>query len=94
MAIKKSIRNLIIGENVFIESYGEFKQVMLSGQFALIGMVLCSIYAVMDALFGSFETLPVFALSISLLALSIVIHRKGKHCLANYFLLPTINVTV
>ena len=29
MGLKKVIRNLIIGEDKFIESYGEYKQVML-----------------------------------------------------------------
>lgn len=91
---KKWIRNLIIGADTYIESYGEFKQVMLSGQFALIGIVLCSVYGGVAFITGTWESLPVFATTIFFLGLSIFIHRQGDHCLANYFLLPTINVTV
>jgi signal transduction histidine kinase len=91
---KKKIRDLIIGADTYIESYGEFKQVMLSGQFALIGILFCTVYGCMAFLLGSYECLPVFALTIFFLGLSIFIHRQGDHCLANYFLLPTLNITV
>jgi signal transduction histidine kinase len=91
---KKRIRNLIIGSDVYIESYGEFKQVMLSGQFALIGILFCSGYAAIAFFLGTYESLPVYATTIFFLGLSIFIHRQGDHCLANYFLLPTINITV
>ncbi|MBL7859500.1 MAG: HAMP domain-containing histidine kinase [Cyclobacteriaceae bacterium] len=92
--MKKKIRNLIIGEGKFIESEGEYKQVMLSGQFALMGILLLSLYCILDLAYGQFATLPVFTLAIFLLAISIIIHRQGDHCLANYFLLPTLNITV
>jgi signal transduction histidine kinase len=91
---KKRIRNLIIGSDTYIESYGEFKQVMLSGQFGLIGIMLCLLYSSVAVLLAHYEALPVFATTVFFLSLSIFIHRQGDHCLANYFLLPTINVTV
>lgn len=91
---KNTIRNLIIGQDKYIESYGEFKQAMLSGQFALLGMLLCSIYMSFDIAVGRFETVPIFSTAIFFLGISIIIHRQGDHCMANYFLLPTINLTV
>lgn len=91
---KKWVRNLIIGSDTYIDSYGEFKQVMLSGQFALIGIVLCLMYSTVAAALGNFASLPIFITTIFFLGLSIFIHRQGDHCLANYFLLPTINITV
>lgn len=94
MSFKKSVRNLIIGENSYIESYGEFKQVMLSGHFALIGIFLCMMYLFIDLALGTYGNLPVFISAIFLLGLSIMIHRRGDHCLAKYFLLPTINFTL
>ncbi|MBL0742242.1 sensor histidine kinase [Chryseolinea lacunae] len=94
MELKKRVRDLIIGEDKYIESYGEFKQAMLSGQFALIGMCMCLLYLVFDLAAGAYETTPIFLTTIFFLAISIVIHRQGDHCLANYFLLPTINITV
>jgi len=94
MSLKKSIRNLIIGEDKWIDNYAEFKQVMLSGQFALAGIVVCIFYFIADFTYGTWSTLPVLAMAAFFLGLSVFIHRQGDHCLANYFLLPTINVTV
>jgi signal transduction histidine kinase len=94
MRLQKWIRDLIIGEDKYIESYGEFKQVMLSGQFAMIGIALCFIYMVFDIALGTYANIPVFLTAILLLVISIVIHRRGDHCRANYFLLPTINITL
>jgi signal transduction histidine kinase len=94
MVLKKSIRNLIIGEDKFIENYGEYKQVILSGHIALMGIVLCILYFFVDFISGFYHTLPVFTAAIFFLGLSIYIHRHGDHLLANYLLLPTINITV
>ena len=94
MGFNEGIRNLIIGKDKYVESYGEYKQAMLSGQFALIGMVLCFFYMGLDLIFGTWESLPVFLPAIFFLGLSIYIHRHGDHCMANYFLLPTINITL
>lgn len=93
MWLRKLIRDLIIGKN-FIESRGLFKQVMLSGQFALMGMVLCVLYLTVDLLEGTYATFPVYFFNLIFLSISIFIHRQGRHCLANLFLLPTMNITV
>lgn len=94
MRMQKRVRNLIIGEDKYIESHGEYKQVMLSGQFALIGMGYMFFYLMVDLALGNFATLPVLTTGIFVLGLSVFIHRQGDHCLANYFLLPTLNVVV
>lgn len=94
MRLKKGIRNLIIGEDKFIESYAEYKQVMLSGQFALMAIFICLIYFFIDLFTGIYITLPVYGTAIFFLVFSVIIHRQGDHCLANYFLLPTINILV
>lgn len=88
------IRDLIIGKDRFIESHSEYKQVMLSGQYALISIALCLVYVTVDLLSHVYSTSPVFILSVVLLAWSIRLHRKGRHCQANYFLLLTINIMV
>ena len=94
MSMKKGIRNLVIGEGKFIESYAEYKQVMLSGSFALVAILICSIYLLLDIFAECISTMPIYGTAIFLLTLSIFIHRQGDHCFANYFLLPTINITV
>lgn len=92
MAWKKMIRNLIIGKNKYIESYGEYKQAILSGQFALVAICLCFFYMSFDVAIGEYSNVGAFSIAIVLLVVSIFIHRQGDHCLANYFLLPTINI--
>ncbi len=94
MSLKRVIRNLIIGDDKFIESYGEFKQAMLSGQFALIGIVFCVVSAAINFDIGYYETLPVLAGTALFLTLTIIFHRRGNHSVANYFLLATMNISV
>jgi signal transduction histidine kinase len=94
MWLRKWLRDLIIGESNFIESRGLFKQVMLSGQFALMGIVICILYLTVDLLEDTYSTFPVYFINLIFLSMSIYIHRQGRHCLANYFLLPTMNITV
>ncbi len=91
---KKMIRNLIIGKSKYIESYGEYKQAMLSGQFALVAILLCLFYMSFDVVVGIYSNIPIFSAAILLLVITVFIHRQGDHCLANYFLLPTINITL
>jgi signal transduction histidine kinase len=94
MWLRKWVRDLIIGGDNFIESRGLFKQVMLSGQFALMGIVICTLYLTIDLLDHIYSTFPVYFINLIFLCISIYIHRQGRHCLANYFLLPTMNLTV
>lgn len=94
MKAQKVVRDLIIGKDRYIESYGEFKQVMLSGQFALLGVFICWFYGVLSIIDQQWIVLPVFLIGIMFLALSIFHHRQGRHRAANNVLLPTINLIV
>ena len=94
MSLKHVIRNVIIGDDKFIESYTEFRQALLSGEFALMGVLFCIVSAVFNYKIGYFETLPVLSGTGLLLSLTILLHRSGNHSLANYVLLATINIAV
>jgi signal transduction histidine kinase len=94
MSFKRVIRNVIIGDDKFIESYGEFRQALLSGEFAIVGIIFCVVSAVFNFKIGYPETLPVLGGTASLLGLAIFLHRRGNHLLANYILLATMNVAV
>lgn len=93
---KKTIRNLIIGEGNYIESRGQYKRAMLSGQFALMTMFILLLYLTIEISFRDVSLLvaAVYILPLFFLGYSIHYHRKGEHCTANYFLLPTINIVV
>lgn len=92
--IKKLARDIIVGKENYIESYCEYKQAMLSGQYALIGILVITFYIIENFILQDLGPLIVFLPALALLSLSIFLHRQGQHCRANYFLLPTINITV
>lgn len=94
MSFKRIIRNIIISDDKFIESYSEFRQALLSGEFALAGIIFCIISGVFNYRIGYAETLPVLGGTTFLLGLTIFLHRSGNHSLANYLLLATMNITV
>jgi signal transduction histidine kinase len=94
MGLKRFFRNLIIGKNRYVSSYGEFKQAMLSGHMALMGILVCAIYIITHLLVGDREAILILAGTIVPLLITIYLHRSGRHRLANFFLLPTINIAV
>jgi signal transduction histidine kinase len=92
MGMKKIVRDLIIGKDVYIESKNEFRQAILSGQYALIAMAVIAYYLIMEFSFGYIESQIVFCVAFGLIFYSLVLHRQQKHCIANYFLFPTLNL--
>lgn len=90
--MKKAIRNLIIGKEIYIESRNEFRQVMLSGQYALLSILVIMIFMVLD--FHHTSERVIFCCALALITTSLVLHRFERHCLANYFLFPTLNVAL
>ena len=94
LSMKKAIRNLIIGKSTYIESWSEYRQVMLSGQFTLLSMVVISVYLILDISCGVYDVLPVYIAALGLLSATLYLHRVGDHCTANYFLFPTLNLLV
>lgn len=94
MHINKWIRNLIIGENQFISSYGDYKRAMLSGKIAVMAIFLCLFYFTVDLIFNYTHVILLYPVGILFLALTIYLHRKGLHYIASTVLLPTINIIV
>lgn len=93
--MKKLVRDLIIGKKHYIESWCEFKQVMLSGQYILISIIGSFTFMMVDVfLMNTLVTLPVYLIAIGLFIIAWYQHRKGHHCEANYFLFPTLAVLV
>jgi signal transduction histidine kinase len=92
--MKRAIRNLIIGKNTYIESWSEYRQVMLSGQFTLLAMLVIAMYLMVDLYLGVYVVAPVYIGALGLLSIVMYLHRIADHCVANYFLFPTLNVLV
>lgn len=59
-----------------------------------MSILLCVVYLMLDLIFYQGEILPIFITVIIFLCFALFFHRQGDHRIANYFLLPTINITV
>jgi signal transduction histidine kinase len=93
--MKKTIRDFIIGKDVYIQSVNEYKQVLLSGQYALVALIVIGFYliwGVFDPPSNSTQVVVVYSVGFVLVFFSIVLHRLKHHCWANYVLFPTLNV--
>ncbi|HTF17769.1 MAG TPA: HAMP domain-containing sensor histidine kinase [Chryseolinea sp.] len=86
-----TIRNLIIGKTRYIDSYVEYKRVMVSGKLALLYILVCLGYIAYDLPTGNLSEVPVLGATILLLALTICYHRHGDHKTGHYCLLTTVN---
>jgi signal transduction histidine kinase len=90
--MKKAIRNLIIGKDAYIESRNEYRQVMLSGQYAIMSLIVIAFYILIEFPFAFTASTFTFCLAFILVSYSLFLHRQQKHCVANYFLFPTLNL--
>lgn len=92
MDLKRAIRDLVIGRQRYIPLYSEYKQVILSGQYALLGIIACSVLCVIDLIEGNLSVVFVFVSLILCLITSLLLHRCGRHCTAHFFLLIPVNL--
>ncbi len=92
--MKKFIRNLTVGKNNYIESWTEYRKVILSGQFALIAILVCLLYIVLDTRWQVYSTIPVYLAGIACCVVTVYLHRKGHHYAANLILFPTLNFII
>jgi signal transduction histidine kinase len=90
--MKKLVRDLIIGKEIYIESRNEYRQVILSGQYAMLSLLVIAFYIGMDVSNGFSGTNTIFSIAFIIIFFSLVLHRQQLHCIANYFLFPTLNI--
>ena len=83
---------MIIGKDVYIESRNEYRQVMLSGQYAILSLIVIAFYLCKDGPGGFSGTNIIYSIAFILIFFSLVLHRQELHCIANYFLFPTLNI--
>jgi signal transduction histidine kinase len=92
--MKNLVRNIVIGKSTYIESWVEYRQVILSGQYALIAILIFALYWLWDMSGGYFYSTPVYVLGIVAAIASIQYHRDGNHCTANSILFPAIVIVI
>lgn len=94
MKLARQIKILILGRNTYMESYADFKQVMLSGYFAIIGVLGFLLYLVSFFTEQSVAENLIFFTAFLLMGSTLYFHRRRKHGVANFILLGTLNFTV
>ena len=92
--IKNLTRGLVIGHKKYFDSWTEYRQVMLSGQFGLMAIGALLLFVIVDCIRGYYVNLPVFGISIVALGMVIRLHRLGHHCLANSILYTSLIVII
>jgi signal transduction histidine kinase len=88
--MKRAVRNLIIGKNSYIKSWSAYQQVLLSGNYILIAILLCMVYSILGLGRGEYSTIPIYMSGIGVLAIALYMHRKSKPITANLILFPTV----
>jgi signal transduction histidine kinase len=88
--MKKLIRRLVIGDKKYFESWTEYRQVLLSGQFGLMALLSLIIFQMIEIASGYYQDIPVYAGSALVVLLTMRLHRLGYHCLANAILYPAL----
>lgn len=90
MRLNSFFRSLIIGKDHYIESYPQFRQVILSGQLSVLCFAVCLSLAIVEFMNGNMLVVAIFLGTMAILAVSLYCHRLGKHPVGHYlFLVPT-----
>ena len=92
--MKRAFRNWIIGENNFIESWNEFRHIMLSAQYALLSLIVLGIYLILDSPTRNPEAYLCLVAGFVLIFISLLLHRAKQHCLSNILLFQVMNAII
>jgi signal transduction histidine kinase len=92
--MKQAFRNWIIGENNYIESWNEFRNIMLSAQYALVSLLVLGIYLIIGSPTKNPEAYLCLAGGFALILASLLLHRARQHCLSNILLFQVMNAII
>ena len=92
--MQRAVRGLILGKDYFIDSYADFKTVMLSGWYAMFSILCCLVYLVLDFTLLEFTSVAIFFVCMGLSISSLVLHRLRYHLQANMVLFPSLAITI
>lgn len=76
---------------MYIESWNEYRQVMLSAQYSLISLVVLAIYILLEVPTKNQEILIPFSAAFLILLASLILHHERKHLVAKHLLFHTMN---
>lgn len=90
----KLTHKIILGNSACDVSSNEYRQILLSAQYAILAVITLFIYGITEILSGKSETLVLYGTGILIIASTLYLHRKTFHSLSNYILFPTFNIIV
>ena len=91
MRFKRVIRNILIGKDTFIASRAEYKSAILRAQMAIVTIIVCLIYIVIDSSNGISNFISFYLVGISVSAICIYLNRESHYQSTNFILLITAN---
>ncbi len=94
MAIKHTLRNLIIGKERYITTRSDYKSTLLRGHLSILGVAAGAIYIIRDITNNLYPNIPVYVVFIAIMVLSFFANRAGKHFLTNFVLLVNTNFVI
>ncbi len=89
--MKRAFRNWIIGDNNFIESWNEYRQIMLSAQFSVISLIALIINIYLESHSHNPAAFIVLHIAFILILFTLLLHRINLHCPAKVLLFLTLN---
>src|SRR5258708_20803663 len=89
--MKRIIRDLIVGEDVYIASRTEFRQVMLSGQYAILALLVIAFYMALKILVAFTPPIKFFLIGFFSIFFSLVLLRPHLPTTPIYFFFPSFN---
>lgn len=92
--IQKAVRNLVLGQGYYVESYSDFKTILLSGWYALFCIGASLVYLALDIVHESYLSSALFLSFIIVFTSTLYLHRKRKHRMANSILFPAIALAI
>src|ERR671912_1601685 len=87
-------RSIIIGEDQFILSQGQYKRILLTGQLCLITVVISLVYVLFDFIIGRPDAWPYQITCATLAFISFVLNRRRNFTAAKFLLGISSNATI
>lgn len=87
-------RNFMLGKGFHIPSRAEYKNALLRSNFAIITIVVCLIYIIIDQYYRVYGSEPYYALVIVLALITLLLNRLHKFKVATLLFLSLINLFV
>ena len=92
--LRRKFRDLIIGKDIYINSWVDYKNAILSGHLIVVSILVGIVYLINDRLYGIYGNEPYYFGVIVIGILALVLNRNKKYRLANIVFMAIINLII